>query len=88
MKKTWYSKTKGWVTEKPDDWRVPHKTSNGTDVFIGDSVRVYHKGDLGIRIHKIVETTPGHYGYKDMPHANASLDAWADLYPKNKTNET
>ena len=81
MKKTWYSKTKGWVEEKPDDWRIPKKTSNGTDVFIGDSVRVYNHGKEGISIQKIVETKDGHYGYKNRPCDNASLDAWADLYP-------
>ena len=41
--KSWYSKENGWVYEKPDDWMVPKKTSDGNNVFIGDSVRVYHK---------------------------------------------
>lgn len=87
MKKTWYSKTKGWVEEKPDDWRIPKKTSNGTDVFIGDSVRVYHHGKAGISIQKIVETKDGHYGYKNRPYDNASLDAWSDLYPTKTINK-
>lgn len=79
--KPWYSKENGWVYEKPADWMVPKKTSNGNDVFIGDSVRVYHKNKKrGITIEKIVETKPGHYGYKSNPYVNASLDLWSDLY--------
>ena len=59
--KTWKSKTKGWVTEEPNDWMIDQKTSDGKEIYIGDEVIVYDglfgRGNMGK--HRIVKSRWG-----------------------------
>ena len=52
--KSWKSKTKGWVTEEPNDWMIDRKTSDGKEIYIGDDVYTY-EGNKATGLHKIIK---------------------------------
>lgn len=53
--KSWKSKTKGWVTEEPEDWMIDRKTVDGKEVYIGDEVFIYDGYRSIAGKHKIIK---------------------------------